>query len=125
VNAGDRDPVGLGFEIAGDRGFRISAPSFKDWTTNGTHTCLRSPFGLSLRTRNIEPSEKFVANGTVKFFNQDKGFGFITPSNGGPDVFVHISAVQGGSLRDGQNVSYDLGQDRKTGKSKAENVRPA
>lgn len=66
-----------------------------------------------------------MANGTVKFFNQDKGFGFITPSNGGPDVFVHISAVQGGSLQDGQNVSYDLGQDRKTGKSKAENVRPA
>ncbi|MBD9454683.1 cold-shock protein [Rhizobium sp. RHZ02] len=66
-----------------------------------------------------------MANGTVKFFNQDKGFGFITPDNGGPDVFVHISAVPGGSLRDGQNVSYDLGQDRKTGKSKAENVRPA
>lgn len=67
----------------------------------------------------------FVANGTVKFFNHDKGFGFITPDNGGPDVFVHISAVQGGSLRDGQNVSYELGQDRKTGKSKAENVQPA
>ncbi|MBB3595130.1 CspA family cold shock protein [Rhizobium sp. BK529] len=66
-----------------------------------------------------------MANGTVKFFNQDKGFGFIAPDNGGPDVFVHISAVQGGgSLRDGQAVSYDLGQDRKTGKSRAENVRP-
>ena len=65
-----------------------------------------------------------MATGTVKFFNQDKGFGFITPDNGGTDVFVHISAVQGGeSLRDGTKVSYDLGQDRKTGKSKAENVR--
>ncbi|WP_082336766.1 cold-shock protein [Rhizobium ecuadorense] len=64
------------------------------------------------------------ATGTVKFFNQDKGFGFITPDNGGQDVFVHISAVHGGSLRDGQAVSYELGQDRKTGKSKAENVRP-
>lgn len=64
-----------------------------------------------------------MANGTVKFFNTDKGFGFITPENGGTDVFVHISAVQGGSLSDGQRVSYDLGQDRKTGKSKAENVR--
>ncbi len=65
-----------------------------------------------------------MATGTVKFFNQDKGFGFITPEDGGQDVFVHVSALQGsGSLRDGQKVSYDLGQDRKTGKSKAENVR--
>jgi cold shock protein len=84
---------------------------------------------IGLRSMTVPPitrtSEKLVANGTVKFFNQDKGFGFITPDNGGPDVFVHISAVQGGALRDGQNVSYDIGQDRKTGKSKAENVRPA
>lgn len=64
-----------------------------------------------------------MATGTVKFFNQDKGFGFITPDNGGQDVFVHISAVQGGALRDGAKVSYDIGQDRKTGKSKAENVQ--
>ena len=65
-----------------------------------------------------------MATGTVKFFNQDKGFGFITPDNGGAVVFVHVSALQGsGLLRDGQKVSYDLGQDRKTGKSKAENVR--
>ncbi len=64
-----------------------------------------------------------MATGTVKFFNQDKGFGFITPDNGGTDVFVHISAVQAGeALRDGTKVSYDIGQDRKTGKSKAENV---
>ncbi|MBW6426073.1 cold-shock protein [Rhizobium sp. XQZ8] len=67
-----------------------------------------------------------MATGTVKFFNHDKGFGFITPDAGGGDVFVHISAVtSGGSLQDGQKVSYELGQDRKTGKSKAENVRPA
>ncbi|WP_313527702.1 cold-shock protein [Shinella sp.] len=67
-----------------------------------------------------------MATGTVKFFNQDKGFGFITPDNGGADVFVHVSAVQAGdSLRDGTKVSYDIGQDRKTGKSKAENVRLA
>ncbi len=68
--------------------------------------------------------EYTVANGTVKFFNNDKGFGFITPDNGGPDVFVHVSAVQGSTLlREGQAVSYEVGQDRKTGKSKAENVR--
>lgn len=64
-----------------------------------------------------------MATGTVKFFAQDKGFGFITPENGGPDVFVHISGVNSNSpLQDGQKVSFDLGQDRKTGKSKAENV---
>jgi CspA family cold shock protein len=85
-------------------------------------SCLRSApvFEAAILTR-IN-----MATGTVKFFNQDKGFGFITPDAGGPDVFVHVSALGGqGSLRDGDKVSYDVGQDRKTGKSKAENVRPA
>ncbi|MGO7042200.1 cold-shock protein [Rhizobium acaciae] len=64
-----------------------------------------------------------MATGTVKFFNDDKGFGFITPENGGQDVFVHVSALQrGGSLREGDKVNFEMGQDRKTGKSKAENV---
>ncbi|MBB4571310.1 cold-shock protein [Rhizobium leucaenae] len=66
-----------------------------------------------------------MPTGKVKFFNSDKGFGFITPESGGTDVFVHVSALQyGDGLKEGQSVSYDLGQDRKTGKSKAENVRP-
>ncbi|TQX84299.1 MULTISPECIES: cold-shock protein [Rhizobium] len=65
-----------------------------------------------------------MATGTIKFFNEDKGFGFITPENGGGDVFVHVSALlSGGTLSEGQKVSYEVGQDRKTGKSKAENVR--
>lgn len=64
-----------------------------------------------------------MATGTVKFFNDDKGFGFITPENGGQDVFVHISALErGDSLREGDKVNFEVGQDRKTGKSKAENV---
>ena len=64
-----------------------------------------------------------MPTGTVKFFNDDKGFGFITPEGGGQDVFVHVSALQsGGSLREGDKVSFEVGQDRKTGKSKAENV---
>lgn len=64
-----------------------------------------------------------MATGIVKFFAEDKGFGFITPDDGGGDVFVHVSGVvSGGPLRDGQKVSYDVGQDRKTGKAKAENV---
>ncbi|MBY3348898.1 cold-shock protein [Rhizobium laguerreae] len=64
-----------------------------------------------------------MATGTIKFFNDDKGFGFITPENGGADAFVHVSALQrGGSLREGDKVGFEVGQDRKTGKSKAENV---
>lgn len=65
-----------------------------------------------------------MATGIVKFFNQDKGFGFIMPDDGGSDVFVHLSGLQGtGPLQEGQKVSYDLGQDRRTGRTKAENVR--
>lgn len=64
-----------------------------------------------------------MPTGTVKFFNEDKGFGFIAPDTGGQDVFVHVSALQrGGSLREGEKVSFEVGEDRKTGKSKAENV---
>jgi cold shock protein len=70
-----------------------------------------------------EQGGTIMPKGTVKFFNDDKGFGFITPEDGGTDVFVHVSALQhGGSLKEGDKVSYDVGQDRKTGKSKAENV---
>ncbi|PZM12923.1 cold-shock protein [Rhizobium tubonense] len=64
-----------------------------------------------------------MPTGTVKFFNDEKGFGFITPETGGTDVFVHVSALQqGDSLREGDKVIFEVGQDRKTGKSKAENV---
>lgn len=65
--------------------------------------------------------------GTVKFFNQSKGYGFIEPEGGGQDAFVHITAVeQAGmsSLSEGQKVSYDLEQDQR-GKTKAMNLQPA
>lgn len=65
-----------------------------------------------------------MTEGTVKFFNAQKGFGFITPDNGGGDAFVHISAVQAAgmeALRDGQRVSYDL-QDDRQGKQSACNL---
>jgi len=67
-------------------------------------------------------------NGTVKWFNSQKGFGFIQPDDGSKDVFVHISAVERagiGALNEGQKVSFDLVADRRTGKSSAENLRVA
>lgn len=65
-----------------------------------------------------------MAIGTVKIFDQDKRLGFITPEDGGQDVFIRVSGViSGGPLRDGSKINFDLDQDRKTGKSKAENVR--
>ncbi len=66
-----------------------------------------------------------MATGTVKWFNADKGFGFIAPDNGGGDAFVHISAVERSGLsglQDGQKVSYELVADRKSGKMSAENL---
>jgi cold shock protein len=69
-----------------------------------------------------------VAIGTVKWFNPQKGFGFIQPEGGGPDVFVHISAVERagmGSLQEGQRISYEEQRDPKRGKSSAENLKPA
>ena len=67
-------------------------------------------------------------NGTVKWFNTSKGFGFITPDAGGGDVFVHISAVERAGLMglsDGQKVTYEIVTDRRSGKSSAENLRAA
>lgn len=66
--------------------------------------------------------------GIVKWFNSQKGFGFIQPSNGGNDVFVHIGAVERtgmSTLSEGQEVSFDIVADRRTGKSAAENLRAA
>ncbi|MFL4969275.1 MAG: cold-shock protein [Xanthobacteraceae bacterium] len=66
--------------------------------------------------------------GTVKWFNTQKGFGFIQPESGNKDVFVHISAVERagmGTLNEGQKVSFDIVADRRTGKSAAENLRVA
>jgi CspA family cold shock protein len=63
-----------------------------------------------------------MANGTVKWFNSTKGFGFIQPDDGGADVFVHISAVERsglGSLSEGQKLSYELERDQRSGKMSA------
>lgn len=66
-----------------------------------------------------------MSKGTVKWFNSQKGFGFIQPDGGGTDVFVHISAVERAgmsTLNEGQKVSFEVVADRRTGKSAAENL---
>jgi CspA family cold shock protein len=68
-----------------------------------------------------------MANGTVKWFNSQKGYGFIQPEDGSKDVFVHISAVERanlGSLQEGQTLSYDLERGQQ-GKTSAVNLRSA
>lgn len=67
-----------------------------------------------------------MATGTVKWFNPEKGFGFIQPDDGGKDAFVHISAVERAGMRDlreGQKVAFELVSDRKTGKMSADNLK--
>jgi CspA family cold shock protein len=67
-----------------------------------------------------------MSNGTVKWFNSTKGFGFIAPDNGGADVFVHISAVERAGmsgLADGQKVSYEEERDPRKGKTSAVDLK--
>ena len=69
-----------------------------------------------------------MSTGTVKWFNAQKGFGFIEPSDGSKDVFVHISAVEQAGMRDlaeGQKISYEIVSDRRSGKSSAGNLQSA
>jgi CspA family cold shock protein len=69
-----------------------------------------------------------MAQGTVKFFNAQKGFGFIVQDGGGPDVFVHISAVERAgmsNLAEGQKVTFDVQADPRSGKSAAANLQAA
>jgi len=69
-----------------------------------------------------------MQTGTVKFFNDQKGYGFIQPDDGSKDVFVHVSALERSdihSLAEGQKVSFDVVQDRRSGKPTAENLKAA
>ena len=69
-----------------------------------------------------------MVTGVVKFFNAQKGFGFIQPADGSKDVFVHISAVERSgmsTLNEGQKVSFDVVDDKRSGKSAAGNLEAA
>jgi cold shock protein len=67
-----------------------------------------------------------MPTGTVKWFNPQKGFGFIAPDNGGSDAFVHISAVERAGLsdlREGEKVTFELVADRRSGKMSADQIK--
>ena len=67
-----------------------------------------------------------MINGTVKFYNDQKGFGFIQPDDGSKDVFVHATALERAGLRglaEGQKVSFDTAEDRRTGKVAVNNIQ--
>ncbi len=69
-----------------------------------------------------------MTQGTVKWFNDQKGFGFIQPDDGSKDVFVHISAIERAGMRslvEGQKLSYEIVADRRSGKSAADNLKAA
>jgi cold shock protein len=69
-----------------------------------------------------------MQQGTVKFYNDQKGFGFIQPDGGGKDVFVHATALERAGMRglvEGQKVSFDTQEDRRTGKVAVANIRAA
>jgi CspA family cold shock protein len=69
-----------------------------------------------------------MTTGTVKFYNDQKGFGFIQPDNGGKDVFVHATALERAGLRglvEGQKVAFDTAEDRRTGKIAVSDIRTA
>src|SRR6202521_3679689 len=93
--------------------------------------CLRSTIGISapsgyprFSTRRSTLGDRHMALGTVKWFNSQKGYGFIQPQAGGQDVFVHISAVERAglsSLNEGQQVEYEIVTDR--GQQSAENLK--
>jgi CspA family cold shock protein len=73
----------------------------------------------------VRLKEIVMNTGTVKWFNASKGFGFIASDDGSADVFVHISAVERAGMRslaDGQKISFDIVQDKRSGKSSADNL---
>jgi CspA family cold shock protein len=75
-----------------------------------------------------QQKESPMNKGTVKFYNDQKGFGFITPDDGGKDVFVHATALERAGmqgLREGQKVSFDVQEDRKSGKLAVGTIQPA
>jgi CspA family cold shock protein len=118
----DTWPNNLGrFRLVADGRARFRPFSKIDQPTKGADSSAPRSYVYVVSERTFS-----VTTGTVKWFNSQKGFGFIQPADGGTDVFVHISAVERAgmsTLNEGQNVSFDVVADRRTGKSAAENLR--
>src|SRR5499425_2082133 len=94
------------------------APPRHRWIEFAHMLCGQLPVSRALETE--------MATGVVKWFNGQKGFGFIQPDNGGPDVFVHISAVERAGLHglaEGQKVSFETKADPRRGKTSAQNLK--
>lgn len=100
-------------------GARFSFPSKIDVLSD------LSPSGGS---RAFATKDDIMATGTVKWFNDTKGYGFIQPESGGKDVFVHVSAVERSGMNglvEGQKISYEVEADRRSGKESAVNLKAA
>lgn len=116
---GDRDGGGGGYRGGGGGGFRGGGdrPGGGGGFRGGGDRPPRQPMQI----------EKEGLTGTVKFFNQERGFGFITPDEGGDDVFVHISSVERSGLpgvEDGMKLIFDLAADARGKGPKAVNLKP-
>ena len=96
-----------------------------------SHLSFASYKGIGIsaeKNRNGYSEGQTVIRGTVKFFNGQKGFGFIQPDGGGPDVFVHVTALERAgisNLVEGQKVEYETQPDRRTGKTAVSDIRLA
>jgi CspA family cold shock protein len=96
--------------------------------TSTTRTTLRAKARLQVQCSHDGKRTIAMTNGTVKFYNSQKGFGFIQPDDGGKDVFVHATAFERAGLRglnEGQKVAFDTQQDRRTGKTAVGNIQIA
>src|SRR5690606_42126087 len=116
----------VGSNIAADRNcLGIHCRLLTSLSDNSIAIRTRSPTGF---TNSRLQRDMIMATGTVKWFNGQKGYGFIQPDEGGADVFVHISAVQRSGLNgldEGQKVNYEIVKDKRTGKSAADNLTTA
>jgi cold shock protein len=121
LQTGGTSPICAAFEILPD--LHLPRRAFPKNTPNpdiGSHEWSCEPDAF------VRFKEAKMATGTVKFFNSQKGFGFIQQEGGGPDVFVHVSAVERAGMRglvEGQKVSFDIEADRRSGKSAAANLQ--
>jgi cold shock protein len=104
----------------------LALPRIERRLSNDIPPNLEPPAALTRGLSTYLPRKVPMPSGTVKWFNNQKGFGFIQPDDGGKDVFVHISAVERAgmhSLNEGQKISFEVVADRRTGKSSADNLR--